>query len=378
MKRANHPAKNITLLFLAFTIAMPLYSRAKESVLMVVCNVSASNVEISIDGTDKGQCPLNLYVNPGSFHIKALKKIDESWEQVFHDEIKIGDGEVKTVDVRLPPPRLNATAFQRASRSLESAQPPAQPTATITFADFLGAPETWAPLVQIMRSDLERGGYFRTIDSGGLATGPHLKVNVSELSSSNVGFVVGGSAEAQPDGRINIQFRALDLTKGVDIGGLHLLVPPRSLRIAAHKISDWLQEKIVGVPGTFERRIVEIVRVNDQFRLLVSESDHANPYVAVISLRPMGLPILSPSGTHVSYLSLESGNPRFIVQDLQSADRRSSPHSASLNSVCTTEIEMVKNYKGNEADQPPWMKSDWTKKLSAECAATAAASLWEY
>jgi len=71
---------------------------AEASTLRVTCDDSAAGAEISINGKYKGECPIDIQVNEGKNSLKAVKKIDGK-DTVFKDEVRVGDGVTKRVEV---------------------------------------------------------------------------------------------------------------------------------------------------------------------------------------------------------------------------------------------------------------------------------------
>ncbi len=81
-----------------------------SSLLRVNCDDADNGAEIYVNGVFKGECPLDLKVNAGMLKLRLLKKIDAKREQVFEQEIRMGDDVVKKVEAKLSEPRLNADA----------------------------------------------------------------------------------------------------------------------------------------------------------------------------------------------------------------------------------------------------------------------------
>lgn len=73
-------------------------ANAESSTLRVSCVDQAIGAEVSINGKFKGECPIDIQVKGGKLHLKAVKTIADKAE-VFEQDIKIGDGVTKRVDV---------------------------------------------------------------------------------------------------------------------------------------------------------------------------------------------------------------------------------------------------------------------------------------
>lgn len=266
---------------------------------------------------------------------------------------------------------------------------PAQPIATqpagkpadikqpaIAFAVFDGDPITSIGVVRIVNSDLGRSGRFRFVESGGTVMSENQRPDVTPWVRRGADYLVGGSTAKLPDGRTDVRFRAWDLKTASDLGGQSFNVGPEDLRLSAHRISDWLQKKITGVPGNYSRRVAKVVSEEGRFRLFVSDSDGANPQSALSSPKPIALPIWSPSGSELAYLSFESGQPEFYVHQVASGKRaRNADASKLVVAACTFELGALQS--GTESLRGDWLKDDWDSTLSTGCRSKMMAALGE-
>lgn len=82
-------------------LIMPLAAFAEPSMLRVTCMGEDVGAEVTINGKFKGECPIDIKVAPGVLKLRAIKKVDASYERVLEQEIHIGDGVVKKVEVVL-------------------------------------------------------------------------------------------------------------------------------------------------------------------------------------------------------------------------------------------------------------------------------------
>ena len=95
--------------FISFAVTAG-YAQVADSMLRIGCDDSAAGAEITINGVFKGECPLDIQVEAGTLKIQVVKKVDALHERVFEQEVRMGAGTVKRVDVVLSAPRLNAAA----------------------------------------------------------------------------------------------------------------------------------------------------------------------------------------------------------------------------------------------------------------------------
>lgn len=88
------------------------------SLLRVACEGPDARAEVTVNGVFKGECPLDIQVDPGAIQLRVVKRIDADRERVHADDFRIGDGVVKKIDVALSAPRLNVDAQRRENERL--------------------------------------------------------------------------------------------------------------------------------------------------------------------------------------------------------------------------------------------------------------------
>lgn len=91
-----------SLLFTLF-LAIPLAAQAENSMLRIMCEGEDVGAEVSINGKFKGECPIDMAVAPGKLQLRVVKNIDASNEGVYEQEIRMGDGVVKKIEIVLSP-----------------------------------------------------------------------------------------------------------------------------------------------------------------------------------------------------------------------------------------------------------------------------------
>jgi len=100
----------LSSLILIGALAAQSAARAQESLLRIICEGGNAGAEVSVNGQFKGECPLDIGVNAGTFTVRAVKKFDATQERVFEQEVRMGDGVVKRVEAVLSAPRLRVAA----------------------------------------------------------------------------------------------------------------------------------------------------------------------------------------------------------------------------------------------------------------------------
>src|SRR6185436_2396 len=213
-------------------------------------------------------------------------------------------------------------AAARAQLSIEITGAGAQ-RIPIAIAPFAGEGALGQGLSSIVRSDLERSGLFRILEVPSL--GPLTEasqVNYAEWRSRLADALVLGSVAARPDGRFEVRFKLFDVVKGADLSGVAFTLSRDQVRATAHRISDYIYEKLTGIRGVFSTRIAYVVKRGPRYELQIADSDGAGEETALASLEPIISPAWSPDGRRLAYVSFEQKKPVVYVHSLQSGQRQ--------------------------------------------------------
>ncbi|MDP2017600.1 Tol-Pal system beta propeller repeat protein TolB [Hydrogenophaga sp.] len=177
-------------------------------------------------------------------------------------------------------------------------------------------------IAAIVRADLERSGQFRFVDpiAGGLdeTSRPDLGPWRERGSDS----LLTGSVTKLADGRFDVRFRLWDVVRGQDLGGLSYPVGAQDLRLAAHRVADFIYEKITGEKGVFSTRIAYVTKTAQRHNLWVADADGENARAALTSPEPIISPSWAPGGAQLAYVSFEARKPVIYAHDVASGKRR--------------------------------------------------------
>jgi TolB protein len=205
----------------------------------------------------------------------------------------------------------------------------------IAVARFRDEDKSGVALSSIVRADLERSGLFRGADAPQVID-EAAQPAYAEWRGRNVDALVGGSVTRLADGRFDVRFKLWDVVKGADLGGQSNAVAAADLRLAAHRIADWVYEKLTGEKGVFSTRIAYITKTGSRYTLRVADADGENAQVALNSPEPIISPAWSPDGKSIAYVSFESQKAVVWAQDIASGKRR-----------------MIANFRGSNS-APAW------------------------
>ena len=207
------------------------------------------------------------------------------------------------------------------------------PIAVSAFRGEDGAPQKIATIVQ---ADLERSGQFRGVDVSGAALDELARPDVAAWRQKGADSLVSGSVTRLADGRYDVRFRLWDVVRGQDLGGQSYAVTQADLRLAAHRIADFIYEKLTGDKGAFSTRIAYVTKAAQRYQLWVADADGENAQSALASPEPIISPAWSPNGNQLAYVSFESRKPVVYTHDVASGKRR-----------------LIANFKGSNS-APAW------------------------
>ena len=193
------------------------------------------------------------------------------------------------------------------------------PIAVVAFRGEDRAPQKIAAIVQ---ADLERSGQFRAVEATGVAMDELAKPDVAMWRQKGADSLVTGSITRLVDGRYDVRFRLWDVVRGQDLGGQSYAVTQADLRLAAHRIADFIYEKLTGDKGAFSTRIAYVTKAAQRYQLWVADADGENAQSALASLEPIISPAWSPNGSQLAYVSFESRKPVVYTHDVASGKRR--------------------------------------------------------
>lgn len=208
----------------------------------------------------------------------------------------------------------------------------------IAVAVFRGDDVAPQKMGTIVRADLERSGQFRAVDTGVAPMDELERPDMSQWRQKGADALVTGSISRLADGKYDVRFRLWDVVRGqgVNLGGLSYAATEGELRSVAHRMADFVYEKLTGDKGIFSTRIAYVTKVGQAFNLWVADADGEGAQSALSSGEPIISPSWAPSGAQLAYVSFESRKPVIYVHDLATGKRR-----------------LVANFKGSNS-APAW------------------------
>lgn len=192
----------------------------------------------------------------------------------------------------------------------------------IAIASFRGDAQSPQKIAAIVQADLERSGQFRAVDASGNSLDESSRPDLAIWRQRAADSLLTGSVTRLADGRYDVRCRLWDVVRGQDLGGQSYVVPQGDLRLSAHRIADFVYEKLTGEKGVFSTRIAYVTKAGQRYNLWVADSDGEGAQSALTSPEPIISPSWSPTGTQLAYVSFESRKPVIYAHDVASGKRR--------------------------------------------------------
>ncbi len=209
------------------------------------------------------------------------------------------------------------------------------PLAVVPFTSAQG--DGGLDVAAVIQNDLEGSGRFKAISREGMPGKPNRSEEVSAPAWKSTGadYVVVGRVSALDAGRLQVDFDLVNSLTGVKIGTQRFMAGSTSLRNAAHRVSDAVYQKILGVRGAFATHVayvaVDGAPPNQRYQLFVADADGANQRRILESPRPLMSPAWSPDGQRLAYVSFETKHSAIYVQLVSSGERRQVSARAGIN-----------------------------------------------
>src|SRR5215831_2555120 len=180
-------------------------------------------------------------------------------------------------------------------------------------------------IAKVIRADLDRSGLFRPLDPKSFIE-KISNINVPPQFGSwrtiNAQALVAGQVQAQPDGRLRVDFRLWDVFGESQMIGQQYFTTPDNWRRIAHIISDAIYERITGEKGYFDTRVVFISEsgpaLSRKKRLAVMDEDGANPIFLTRGDYLVLTPRFNPTAQMIAYMSYIGAKPRVYLFDMES------------------------------------------------------------
>ena len=109
--------------------------------------------------------------------------------------------------------------------------------------------------------------------------------------------------------------------------------PSNDLRPLAHRISNFIYQTVLGIPGYFNSHIVYVRKTGNRSELVYMDQDGANKQVVARNFSILMSPAWSPDGNAVALTTYTGDHPRLEIFNLRTGGRTTFADFQGLNST---------------------------------------------
>ncbi len=225
----------------------------------------------------------------------------------------------------------------------------AKPIAIVPFAGNSGRDK----VDFIVSSDLKQSGVFAPMSPSAYADRPVSgDINYSTFQKLSVAYVVFG----QVVGKQSIRFTLADSFQQKLLGNFTVSMANKTLRQAAHEVSDIILEKLTGTRGAFATRLAYVYESGHgssrRYHIVISDSDGKNPITLLNSPAPVMTPRFSPNGKYLAYVTYEGNRSQIVTHNIKTGKRGLVSKQHGINSSPAwspdgSKVAMVLSRDGN-------------------------------
>jgi TolB protein len=246
------------------------------------------------------------------------------------------------------------------------------PIAIVPFARAVPA-DGGFDVAALVTRDLESSGRFRAMQRRDMLTTPTraADVQVADWKAAGNDYVLVGRVSAPNPNELDVDCELVNTLTGARMGAQRFVATGANLRNAAHQLSDFVYEKILGVRGAFATRIA-YVAVQGQppaahYSLIVADADGEGARVILESGQPIMSPTWSADGQWLAYVSFESRLSSIYIQRVRTGERRLVSARAGVNGAPVfspdgTQLALTLSGSGGNLDI--WLLDLATQKLT--------------
>ncbi len=203
----------------------------------------------------------------------------------------------------------------------------------IAIVPFAGERALSPAISDVIEADLARSGRFRTLYAGPQNLSDTSNVDYAPWREKSADAIVVGGVYPIGGGRYEARFRLFDVPKQAQLGALAFTLNAQQARATAHRIADFVYERLTGERGVFSTRIAYVVKTGARYQLQVADADGANDQTALASDEPILSPAWSADGNRLAYVSFENKKPVVYVHSLATGQRRAVANFRGSNSA---------------------------------------------
>lgn len=195
-------------------------------------------------------------------------------------------------------------------------------------------------VASVISNDLKLSGQFAPVSQDDFLSFPSdaKSVYYPDWKKLNVHYLVLGKVNLLPNNGYRINYQLFDINAQKSILSGYVDGLSGQLRPLAHRISDYIYQKITGIPGVFSTKLLYVLAQNKgttsaSYQLVYADMDGYRPVTIVTSSQPIVSPAWSPDHREVAYVTYTNDLRQIIyMQDLATGQRRTvSPPGFALD-----------------------------------------------
>jgi len=226
-----------------------------------------------------------------------------------------------------------AVIFEASSLTVEVTQGNIKPIpiALLPFQSQDPDKELYAKkIVEQVHKDLSETGLFKILPESSFLENPKRMGDVPRFSDwrvLEVQGVVTGKIIPSNYGSLRLEFRLWDAFRERQIEGKALVGPQNSWRKIAHKISNYVYQRLIGEPGHFDTKIAYVSESypntkKNKRRLAIMDFDGHNHFYLTNDKTIVLTPRLSPTKPELVFMSYENNTPQVYILNFKTNKRR--------------------------------------------------------
>jgi TolB protein len=210
------------------------------------------------------------------------------------------------------------------------------PIAVVPFAHAAQS-DPGLDVAQVIEHDLQGSGRFRALPRERMPARPTNAdaVAAPQWKAAGSDYVVVGRVLDAGNGQVGVEFDLINTLSGAKLATQRFVGAPAAVRNAAHRVSDAVYQKILGVRGAFATRIAYVAVDGSppaqHYQLIVADADGENQHLVLDSRFPLMSPAWSADGQWLAYVSFETKHSAVYVQLVRTGERRLVSARAGVN-----------------------------------------------
>ncbi len=199
----------------------------------------------------------------------------------------------------------------------------------IFIAENNGAQAVATEISRVIASDLISTGLFREIPAAAHISGVsdfNAPVQFADWRAINAQALIIGAVSTS-GGQLTVKFRLFDVFAQAPMGdGIQFTGTEEGWRRIAHKVADTVYSRLTGEAGYFDSKVVFVSETGPKGdrrkRLAVMDHDGASLSFLTEDNAIVQSPRFSPNNREILYTSYESGQPRVVLMDIFTLQKR--------------------------------------------------------